>query len=333
MWYLHAWIALSLLPKPIEIPVEADPLEADIPRPFVLANDGSITARFARVRVTDRYQIWSVRYPSPIVSPDPINNVVPADYYRPNGPGPFPGVVVLHILGSDFALSRFLAARLADANVAALFVKLPYYGERRPPEMPRRPSLTRDRERTLIAMRQGICDVRRGIDVLASLPEIDPDRLGVTGISLGGIVSSVVAGVDPQVGRVVLLLAGGDLATILWESSEREAVQLRRDWTAQGQTRDDLDALVRPFDPLTHAEGLRTKAVFLMAGRADRVVPPESTRRLWDAAGRPDLTWFDCGHYSAVAYLLPAIRRTVAHFQEEPERWSQPTTTTPTSNR
>ncbi len=39
---------------------------------------------------------------------------------------------MLHILGADFALSRYLAARLADRGVAAMFVKLPYYGERRP---------------------------------------------------------------------------------------------------------------------------------------------------------------------------------------------------------
>ena len=26
-----------------------------------------------------------------------------------------------------------------------------------------------------------------------------------------------------------------------------------------------------------------------------------------EAAGRPEITWFDCGHYSAVGYLLPAI--------------------------
>ena len=39
-------------------------------------------------------------------------------------------MIVLHILGADFALSRYFAARLADRGVAALFVKLPYYGER-----------------------------------------------------------------------------------------------------------------------------------------------------------------------------------------------------------
>ncbi len=59
--------------------------------------------------------------------------MVHAEYFAPVGFGPKrPGVIVLHILGADFPLSRYMAARLADRGVAALFVKLPYYGERRP---------------------------------------------------------------------------------------------------------------------------------------------------------------------------------------------------------
>ena len=98
--------------------------------------------------------------------------------------------MVLHILGADFALSRYLAARLADRGVAALFVKLPYYGERRPPGGEKR-FLSADIERSVVAMGQGICDVRRAAAWLASRPEVDSGKLGVTGISLGGIVSSV----------------------------------------------------------------------------------------------------------------------------------------------
>jgi hypothetical protein len=44
------------------------------------------------------------------------------------------------------------------------------------------------------------------------------------------------------------------------------------------------------------------------------VIPPACTRALWSAAGRPPLVWYDCGHYSAVAYLLPAVRTTVDFF-------------------
>ncbi len=55
----------------------------------------------------------------------------------------------------------------------------------------------------------------------------------------------------------------------------------------------------------------------MMAGKTDEVIPPDATRALWNAAGRPPITWFDCGHYSAVGFLLPGIRRTVDFFAED----------------
>ena len=41
----------------------------------------------------------------------------------------------------------------------------------------------------------------------------------------------------------------------------------------------------------------------MIAGKVDEVVPPASTLLLWEAAGRPPIRWYDCGHYSAVGYL------------------------------
>jgi hypothetical protein len=57
--------------------------------------------------------------------------------------------------------------------------------------------------------------------------------------------------------------------------------------------------------------------VMMIAGNVDEVIPPASARALWVAAGKPPITWLDCGHYSAAGYLLPALRRTVDFFADE----------------
>ena len=289
--------------------------EPDVPERFRLPA-ATFAFEMERRLVTPSYTVSAVRFPSPVVSPDPENNTVHAEYFRPNGARPgvrIPAVVVLHILGADFALSRYMAARLADRGVAALFVKLPYYGERRPKAQGAR-FLSADIDRSVLAMRQGVCDVRRAAAWLASRPEVDAQKLGVTGISLGGIVSSLAAAVDPTLNRAALLLAGGDLARVLWEMPE--GARARELWTASGRTFQDLEALTLPFDPLTYAARLKGKRVRMMAGNVDEVIPPASARALWDAAGRPPITWFDCGHYSAVGFLLPAIRSAVDFFAE-----------------
>jgi dienelactone hydrolase len=291
--------------------------ESSVPAQFRLP-PGSFSYELEEIFSTPTYSISRLRFPSPVISPDATNNVVHAEFFQPTGsPGRRPAVVVLHILGADFPLSRYMAARLADRGVAALFLKLPYYGERRPlggpGPVPRR-FLSADIERTVTSMRQGICDVRRAVCWLASRPDVDSSRLGVVGISLGGIVASVATAVDPAVREGVFLLAGGDLSRILWGLPETRA--FRESWQAAGRTIADLKALTDPFDPLTHAHRLAGKRILMLAGKVDEVVPPESTQALWIAAGRPTIEWYDCGHYSAIGYLLPAIRRTVDFLAE-----------------
>jgi len=270
-----------------------------------------------RIREETDFTVSAVRFPSPIITPDRENNTVHAEYFQPRVSGKRPAVVVLHILGADFALSRYLAARLAQRGVGALFVKLPYYGERRPPGGDKR-FLSADMERSLLAMRQGVCDVRRAAAWLAGRPEVDRERIGVTGISLGGIVASLAVAMDPEIHQGVFLLAGGDLGQILWEMPE--AAKYRTLWLNSGRTRADFNALTAPFDPLTYAPRLVGKRILMMAGNVDEVIPPSSAKALWERAGRPPIRWLDCGHYSAVGFLLPAVRETVEFFADKPKQ-------------
>ena len=101
-----------------------------------------------------------VRFPSPLETDHPENNTVHAEFFRPFGAGPFPCVLVLHITGGDFELSRFMSRALASSGTASLFVKMPYYGERRPQGKKIR-MVSNDLERGLASMRQVVLDLRR----------------------------------------------------------------------------------------------------------------------------------------------------------------------------
>jgi Prolyl oligopeptidase family len=313
---IFLWLMLhGLLAPSIEkgtVTFRPGPLEATVPERFRLG-PAVFSYDLTPVLSTRRYHVSKLRFPSPIETLDVENNTVHAEYFAPITFGPRrPAVVVLHILGSDFPLSRYMAARLADRGVASLFVKLPYYGERRPPDRPGVSSkrfLSQDIERSMSSMRQGVCDVRRAVAWLKSRPDVDGARIAVAGISLGGIVSSVSAAVDPGIQSGVFLLAGGDLSVILWEMPE--GAPFRKLWLESGKTPADLKAVTDPFDPLTYADRLVGKRILMIAGNVDEVVPPSSTVALWLAAGRPPIHWYDCGHYSSIGYLLPGIRRTV----------------------
>ncbi|MBW3541992.1 MAG: S9 family peptidase [Planctomycetes bacterium] len=287
--------------------------EHDVPQRFRLKpHSFDFTATFRRT--SGPVRIYDVRFPSPVETAIPQNNTVHAQYFQPAGNGPFPGVVVLHILGGEFPLSQAIANALARRGVAALFVKMPYYGERRSAQSPRR-MISRDPDETLEGMTQAVLDVRRAAAWLADRPEVDAERLGVTGISLGGIMSALSAAGEPRFRKVAIYLGGGRLPEALWNMERPEVADFRTGWLATGGTKESFLEKLRPIDPVTYARLLRGRDVLMVAARHDEIIPPECTLALWEALDRrPELVWLDCGHISAALYIIGETDRLCRFF-------------------
>jgi dienelactone hydrolase len=261
--------------------------------------------------VAAQIEIYEVTFPSPVETPHQANNTVHAEYFRPAAAGPYPGVVVLHILGGDFDLARLFARSLAHNGAAALFIKMPYYGPRAAPDRDR--MVTVDPRETVDGMTQGVLDIRRGAAWLAERQEIDADRLGVFGISLGGITAGLAAAAEPRFSRVCLMLAGGDLGQVSWNT--RELAGVREHWLAQGGTEETFYETLRQVDPLTWSENVRGRRILMLNAAHDEVIPRACSESLWRAYGEPEIVWFDAGHYSAMRFLFDGVARVTRFFQ------------------
>jgi fermentation-respiration switch protein FrsA (DUF1100 family) len=75
--------------------------------------------------------------------------------------------------------------------------------------------------------------------------------------------------------------------------------------------------LLAPVDPLTCAANLRQRKVLMLAAKRDEIVPPKMAEALWNAAGRPKIVWYDCGHYTALMYLADGLDHILEHFKKE----------------
>ena len=60
-------------------------------------------------------------------------------------------------------------------------------------------------------MYHAVSDIMLGHSLIASLPEIDADRIGITGISWGGILSSLVSGIDKRLACAMPVYGAGYL--------------------------------------------------------------------------------------------------------------------------
>lgn len=289
------------------------PQAKDVPARFRLKKHVFPYQRSDLGEVFPKLSMSKLTFPSPVVTPHAQNNTVHCEYYLPHRETPVPGVVVLHILGGDFELSRMFCHGLAHRGVAALLLKMPYYGPRRPPNVARR-MIDKDPQLTVAGMTQAVLDIRRATAWLGSRKEIDQDRLGLFGISLGGITGALVAGVEPRLKHICLLLAGGDIGRIAWESPEVK--EIRQEWLKQGKTREDFLRAMQEIDPVKYGRNVRGRRVLMLNAKEDEVIPKPCTLALWESFGEPEIVWYSGGHYSVARHLLDAIRRVTDFFAE-----------------
>lgn len=172
-----------------------------------------------------------------------------------------------------------------------------------------------DVRQTVRGMIQAVKDVRYGAAWLASRPEIDPAQLGVMGISLGGITGALAFTAEPRLSKACLLLAGGDIGRVAWES-ERIS-EFREAWEKQGGTQESFLALMRTVDPATYGANVRGRKVLMLNARQDEVVPPECSEALWTAFGKQTILWWDAGHFTAARYIFDGLDKTTRFFAPE----------------
>lgn len=294
--------------------------------PVVTAEDAAFRAALAQYRVPEtrfpvhlgpeavsrRFVAREARFPSPVQERWPE---VHGTYYAPKrlpAGRKLPAAVVVHHLGGSFEAEQYLAQHLAQNGVVAFAISLPNYGARREPNTKQGFLQEKDPIGSFAGFRQAALDVIRAADFLRALPEVDPDRVGAVGVSLGAIVTALAKGVDPRLGRTVLVIGGGDIGRLLTESPEAQELLKR----AGGVVRpEELVAALRPVDPLTFASRVSPDDVLMLNARRDEIIPEACTNALWEAMGRPRIKWFDCGHYGVVLHLLTVMNESLDHLR------------------
>ncbi|MFM7113391.1 MAG: alpha/beta hydrolase family protein [Planctomycetota bacterium] len=263
-------------------------------------------------RPEESHTTQALRFDSPVASPFPENNTVHAVYYRPVGRGPFPTTVVLDITGGDQSLSRLISTYLARNGVGALFMQMAYYGPRRPPGTSMK-LMSANLLRTLPGIRQTVLDIRVARAWLASRPEVDKARIGVSGTSLGSLFAALAGSLEPRFDRVVILLGGGGMVEGFHDHPQARPVF--RELAQYGLGKETIAFLLAPYDPATWAGRLKGRKVLMLEASRDEIISPAMATCLWKAAGQPEIVWFDCTHYGAIAYLGEALRRMRDHLK------------------
>jgi dienelactone hydrolase len=211
--------------------------------------------------------------------------------HRPDGVDPTPAVMLLHgFTGQHIESDRLfvqVARALADAGFAAL--RFDFYG-----------SGDSDGDFEEFTLDTELADACAGFDWLSTQSGIDPNRIGVVGLSLGGAIAALLAGQEPRVKTTVL-------------------------WNAVASTREMSEKLsAGPYGGLVLGEALlesmraadpaatirqATGPVLIIAATGDTVVlPPAAEAYAASLGGKGTLRWFEGGDHT---FQHPDWRRTL----------------------
>jgi isopenicillin-N N-acyltransferase-like protein len=264
--------------------------------------------KMTNLRTAEDYSVWELSFPSPRKSGIEEVDVVWMRYFRPVRDGKVPATVLLHHLQDDQMLEEVVASQLAMNGIATLLLTFPYYGKRAPKDASKQlEMLGQDMTGTLKAFHQGICDARRAGDWLIQRPEVDPKMVSLTGISLGGLCAALTAGVDTSFYKVVPVIAGGDIAKVIFSAKILESVRekLKKD----GRTEDSVRESLVTIEPLTYAHRVNKDKVLMINAKYDEVIPKSCTTALAEKMGGAKVVWYECNHEMIIAYFKDIVKK------------------------
>jgi len=215
------------------------------------------------------------------------------DWYRTDRPGRRPLVILSPILAGNDLYVREFASFYAARGMQAVIVyrQKEVFSADRP---------LKDVEEHF---RKTVIELRQALDWLETQEGVDPEKIGSFAISLGAILTVILAAVEPRVRCSVFALPAGHIAEIILTSQDK-AIRKRRRAYFEKHGWDEARALkelkaVIVSEPMLLAPQVDPGRSLMIIGLFDRVLGLGRSLDLWQALGRPRLIVLPTGHYTA----------------------------------
>ena len=188
--------------------------------------------------------------------------------------------------------------------------------------------------RNTVAIQQAL-DFVLAVSNLNVVPvRIDPSSIFSMGISLGGLMNAYLIAVEPRIKKGVIIMGGGQIASIISHSREPSVTEYREFWREKlfqlGLTWMPNDTSfegylhsIMKIDPITLAPYVLSKRGSMIISKDDSVVPTQHQYGLWFAYGRPAMSLVDYKLYDqlgishneyGVPFELPTGGLPTGHF-------------------
>lgn len=283
-------------------------LPPEIASEYAYPKEPDFDAKEKVIDETSKYVVRRVQLKPPGESKESKRRIT-VDLYQARGNARTPVVMVLPMAGGGYAIERHFAGYFAGRGYSAAIVHRD--------KIPKDQQMIENLDPMIHRM---ILDHMRVIDWIEAQPALDASRVGIFGISMGGIKGAMLAPLENRIRAAIIGLAGGDLPHILAYSTEPGLAKKRVEFLKERNlTAEQAEAELRKIikrDPLVYAPYVDPKKVLMVIARSDDVVPTAKGIELKEKMGNPETIMLPGGHYTAVL-SIPYIKSESFDFFEK----------------
>jgi hypothetical protein len=246
------------------------------------------------LREASRYTVRRIAFPSThnILS---YPHEILIDYYDVHPRRKRPVILVLPVMAGPNEVAREFADYFARHGYAAIVV-----------HRQAKFRFLKNIEVLNEILRQIVLDQMQALDWVTTRSELDASRIGVFGVSMGGVKAALLAALDKRIGAAVIALASGDIPYVLTHSTDKELVRKReqimreRNLTLvalQNRLRKEITC-----DPMNLAKYMDARKILLVLACFDKTLPYAKGLELRKKIGDPETIYLLSGHYTSVIF-------------------------------
>ena len=241
-------------------------------------------------------------------------NRVEGLYLRSRLPGAKKLLIVLPIWGASRYPPRKIAYGYAghsrgDAHVIWLYGEPPLFPWQTLWSTPSEEEWIETTEESIERYRAAVNDTRRLIDWLGTREEVDPQRIGIIGFSMGALAAATIMGTDARIETGVYMVGGANFTEVMAQCRGKAGRMWQHALRSYGWSLDDyrrfFDERTGFADPALYAGHYNPDKILIIDARFDNCIPPVSREALWELSGYPERITMLYRHKSAFYSLTP----------------------------
>jgi dipeptidyl aminopeptidase/acylaminoacyl peptidase len=145
-------------------------------------------------------------------------------------------------------------------------------------------------------------DIGQIVDFLEMRDDVDPAKIGVMGVSMGGFITLVAAFLEKRIKAAVSVIGAANFPLFIERIVSLKVLPFKEKPMCQPD--EETKKLYQNYDPLNNLEKFPPAALLLIGGLMDEFIPKEGIETLYEALkpyynaykDRLKLKFFDVGH-------------------------------------